>query len=163
MTNLTNRYEIQCVVVFGSAAKSGWNYRSDIDLLIVSDDMGSDWYERNLAAQKLSRGKIQSFVVPLDEFRLATQQRRYLIWEALYDGVPIVDNGIFTEAQKLFLEWVAVSYWKLGHCGTGTDRSLYGMIQDEGLVTRHTFPDQDRASSSTVSGRTKLGCPSLSN
>lgn len=109
---LTESFDIHAVVVFGSAVKGGWNHRSDIDLLIISDDMGSDWYHRNLAAQQLSKGKIQPFVVTLDDFRLATRNRRYLIWEALYEGIAIVDDGVFSQAQARFRRFISEEHLK---------------------------------------------------
>ncbi|NWF96775.1 MAG: nucleotidyltransferase domain-containing protein [Candidatus Thorarchaeota archaeon] len=101
---LKRSHPVRAVVVFGSAAKGGWNHRSDIDVLIVSDSMGTDWFERNLAAQKLSRGRIQAFVVTSDEVESAIESHAYLIWEALHDGVVVFDDGVFETARAALME-----------------------------------------------------------
>ncbi len=106
ISKLLSKYEVRSIVLFGSAVKGTWNYRSDIDILIVSDSMGNDWHERNLNAQMLSEGKVQPFVIPSDELESAIDNRRYIVWEALYDGVIIKDDGVFADVRRRFLSLI---------------------------------------------------------
>ncbi len=94
LTKLFGRYEIECVILFGSTVKGKSNYRSDFDVLIISDDMGEDWFERNTNAFKLSIGLVQPFVLTKTEFEMAITNRQMIVWEALADGVIIMDNGM---------------------------------------------------------------------
>ncbi|NHJ15130.1 MAG: nucleotidyltransferase domain-containing protein [Candidatus Thorarchaeota archaeon] len=96
-------YKFRAVAIFGSVAKGGWNYRSDLDVLVVSDDMGDTWHERTLRAYEKSEGGVQPFVVTSQEVHTAIQERRYLIWEALYDGIFVCDDGILSEGRKRLL------------------------------------------------------------
>lgn len=68
--------------------------------------MGNDWHERNLNAQMLSEGKVQPFVIPSDELESAIDNRRYIVWEALYDGVIIKDDGVFADVRRRFLSLI---------------------------------------------------------
>lgn len=104
---LRTSYAVRAVVVFGSAAKGSWNYRSDFDVLIVSDSMGDTWYDRALKAYEVSEGKIQPFVVTSEEFRAAVESRRYILWEALHDGIVVEDDGIFSGMRGLLLGLIA--------------------------------------------------------
>jgi len=62
LKNVLSTYNIETVILFGSVAKGTYNYRSDIDLLIVTNDMGSDWFERHQKAYSMSIGLVQPFV-----------------------------------------------------------------------------------------------------
>ncbi len=104
--NLLQSYSVRAIVVFGSAATNRWNYRSDIDVLIVTDSMGNNWFERTLNAYSFSIGKVQPFVVNSQEFESAIENRRYIIWEALYDGIVIRDDGIFLSMRNKLMKLV---------------------------------------------------------
>ena len=43
-----SNYLAEFIILFGSSAKGNFNYKSDIDLLIVSDSIQGDYFERIL-------------------------------------------------------------------------------------------------------------------
>lgn len=94
MEKLLTKYNIDVLILFGSVVKGLDNYRSDIDVLIVSDDMGRDWFERHQNAYSLSIGLIQPFVLTKKQFENAIENRQTIIWEALTDGKLLKDTGI---------------------------------------------------------------------
>lgn len=94
MEKLLTKYNIDVLILFGSVAKGLDNYRSDIDVLIVSDDMGRDWFERHQNAYSLSIGLIQPFVLTKNQFENAIENRQTIVWEALTDGKLLKDTGI---------------------------------------------------------------------
>ncbi len=106
ISRLRESFTIRSAVVFGSSVKACWNYRSDIDLLIVSDSMGKDWFERNLAAQRVVSGGVQVFVLTSSEILSAINDRRYVVWEALHDGLVIFDDGVFTSVRSQFMSMI---------------------------------------------------------
>jgi predicted nucleotidyltransferase len=93
LKQLLAKYKVETVLLFGSLAKGTSNYRSDADLLIVSDDMGTDWFERHQNAFLLSIGFVQPFVMSTNEFVSAIENRQTIIWEALADGLLLIDHG----------------------------------------------------------------------
>ncbi|MBA7525549.1 hypothetical protein ES705_17700 [subsurface metagenome] len=94
MEKLLTKYNIDVLILFGSVVKGLDNYRSDIDVLIVSDDMGRDWFERHQNAYSLSIGLIQPFVLTKKQFENAIENRQTIVWEALTDGKLLKDTGI---------------------------------------------------------------------
>jgi len=106
LQQLLSKYEIETVLLFGSLARGTSNYRSDADLLIVSDDMGNDWFERHQNAFSLSIGFVQPFVISTNEFVNAIENRQTIIWEALADGLLLIDNGLGEEQMKRFQELI---------------------------------------------------------
>lgn len=103
---LLNACEIRAIVIFGSAVTGNWNYRSDIDILIMSDAMGDDWFECNLRAYELCEGRVQPFVVNSEEFLTSIEDRRYIIWEALHDGVIVRDDDIFAKMRDRLMSLI---------------------------------------------------------
>ncbi|TFG22494.1 MAG: nucleotidyltransferase domain-containing protein, partial [Promethearchaeota archaeon] len=52
------KYSTEFIILFGSSAKGNFNYRSDIDLLIVSNTLGDDYFERLYKMQTITPGGI---------------------------------------------------------------------------------------------------------
>ena len=102
LKQLLAKFKIETVFLFGSLAKGTSNYRSDADLLIVSDDMGNDWFERHKNAFSLSIGFVQPFVISTTEFVNAIENRQTIIWEALADGLLLVDHGLGKKQMEMF-------------------------------------------------------------
>lgn len=99
---LLEKYHIDTIILFGSTAKGTNTYRSDFDLLIVTDDMGADWFIRHQNAFALSIGLVQPFVLTRQEFSHAVENRQTLVWEALADGIILHDNGLGREQIQRF-------------------------------------------------------------
>ncbi len=68
--------------------------------------MGKDWFERNLAAQRVVSGGVQVFVLTSSEILSAINDRRYVVWEALHDGLVIFDDGVFTSVRSQFMSMI---------------------------------------------------------
>jgi len=99
---LLEKYHIDVIIIFGSTAKGTNTYRSDFDLIIVTDDMGDDWFIRHQNAMALSIGLVQPFVLTKQEFLNAIENRQTLVWEALVDGIILYDTGIGKEQIQYF-------------------------------------------------------------
>ncbi|MFQ5820198.1 MAG: nucleotidyltransferase domain-containing protein [Candidatus Heimdallarchaeota archaeon] len=99
---LLEKYNIETIILFGSTAKGTNNYRSDFDLIIVTDDMGEDWFIRHRKVFALSIGLIQPFVLTREEFSHAVENRQTIVWEALVDGIILHDNGLGREQIQRF-------------------------------------------------------------
>ncbi|MFQ6125252.1 MAG: nucleotidyltransferase domain-containing protein [Candidatus Heimdallarchaeota archaeon] len=99
---LLGKYQIDTIILFGSTAKGTNTDRSDFDLLIVTDDMGADWFIRHQNAFALSIGLVQPFILTRQEFSRAVENRQTLVWEALVDGIILYDNGLGQEQIQRF-------------------------------------------------------------
>jgi len=99
---LLEKYNIETIILFGSTAKGTNTYRSDFDLLIVTDDIGADWFIRHQNAFALSIGLVQPFVLTRQEFSHAVENRQTIVWEALVDGIILQDSGLGREQIQRF-------------------------------------------------------------
>ncbi|MFX0198435.1 MAG: nucleotidyltransferase domain-containing protein [Candidatus Hodarchaeota archaeon] len=99
---LLEKYHIDTIILFGSTAKGTNTFRSDFDLVIVTDDMGTDWFTRHQNAFALSIGLVQPLVLTRQEFSQAIENRQTLVWEALADGIILHDNGLGREQIHRF-------------------------------------------------------------
>ena len=116
-TQLLETYHIDTLILFGSTAKGTNNYRSDFDLLIVTDDMGEDWFDRHRNAFALSIGLVQPFVLIQHEFSQAVENRQTLAWEALADGIILHDTGLGREQIHRFQQLLQTGKIKRLHKG----------------------------------------------
>jgi len=85
--NLTEKRKIHLIVLFGSYAKNTYGWGSDVDLLIVSDDLPSDAGERfSLLTDPHFPVELQPFGYDLKEFERMLSGEHPLIVEALVNG-----------------------------------------------------------------------------
>ena len=106
LEKLENSFKIESVILFGSLTKGRSNYKSDIDLLIVTDDMGDDWFQRHQNAYSISKGKVQPFVITTEEFIKSLKNRQTIVWEALADGIILYDRGVAKRISEQFQQLI---------------------------------------------------------
>ncbi|MHA1253371.1 MAG: nucleotidyltransferase domain-containing protein [Candidatus Helarchaeota archaeon] len=94
LEKLLEKFDIEFVILFGSLAKGNWNHRSDIDLLIVSDSIKGNFFQRLYEIQKISPGGIDFFIYKLNEFDKLFQEFCLIALESLGTGILIYDKGI---------------------------------------------------------------------
>lgn len=102
--DLRSRLNLQSLVVFGSRARGDHWENSDIDLLVISRDF-----------QGLSSGQridllLESWpgIPALEPFGVTPAECEgpgwLLLWDALYQGRVLEDDGAFRRAREKFLE-----------------------------------------------------------
>ncbi len=87
------RYSAQFIILFGSSAKKSYNYMSDLDLLVVSNSLKNDYFERLFQMQEITPGGIDFFVYTLNEFEKMVANFHLIALEALDTGILIYDTG----------------------------------------------------------------------
>ena len=87
------QYSAEFIVLFGSSAKGNFNYRSDLDLLIVSNSLGDDYFKRLYKLQIINPGGIDFFIYSSKEFEKMIQNYHLIALEALSSGIIIHDKG----------------------------------------------------------------------
>ncbi|MGV9172320.1 MAG: nucleotidyltransferase domain-containing protein [Promethearchaeia archaeon] len=86
-------YSAEFIVLFGSSAKANFNYRSDLDLLIVSDSVEGDFFSRQLKLQQINPGGIDLFLYNAQEFKKMVNNLHLIVLEALSNGIILCDQG----------------------------------------------------------------------
>ena len=101
---------IKGIILFGSSAKKKSTGKSDVDILVILDDLSIEMTAEVVESYRIITEKIISKVSP----RLHVTTLKYVtFWKyardahpvavnILRDGVPIIDTGFFAPLQQLF-------------------------------------------------------------
>lgn len=87
------KFDADFIILFGSSAKGTFNYRSDLDLLIITNSIKGDFFERLSFIQELNPGGIDYFIYNLEDFEKMIEDFNLIALEALATGVLIHDKG----------------------------------------------------------------------
>jgi len=88
------KYTAKFIILFGSAAKKTYNYKSDLDLLIVTNSLSGNFIEKLYKMQQITPGGIDFFVYSSDEFEKMVNELHLVALEALDTGIIIFDRGV---------------------------------------------------------------------
>ncbi len=94
LQNFYCNHSAQFKILFGSSATGDFNYRSDIDLLIVSDSIKGNHFERLKKMYDISNGGIDFFVYSSAAFEKMVTTFHITALEALSDGILLYDKGL---------------------------------------------------------------------
>ena len=94
---------LHTAVVFGSRARQDYKPWSDIDLLIVAEGM-PEGFERLRLFYSMREGPIEPRAYTKNELFKGIRSGDVCIWDALMEGLVIVDDGTWGEARRLFNE-----------------------------------------------------------
>ena len=120
LSELRRELDLKLVILFGSLARGDWKESSDIDLLIVSDDLSDDPAENFV---KLKRGCVEPHGFSTKRFMAELEKPNLLIMDALEYGKRLIADrefmklveSKFEEVKKKYgLKWVNGSWtWKV--------------------------------------------------
>jgi predicted nucleotidyltransferase len=102
LSELRRELSLKLVILFGSLARGDWMESSDIDLLIVSDDLSDDPMENFI---RLKRGCIEPHGFSTKRFLDELERPNLLILDALeYGRKLIADEEFMKLVEKKFEE-----------------------------------------------------------
>lgn len=92
------------VILFGSIATGEYGAGSDVDILIISDELPRDFLERLRVLSELNptMAPIEAFGYTPAEFLRMLERRHPTALYAVADGKPLHDDGFFIEAKRTF-------------------------------------------------------------
>ncbi len=107
MEKLSKIISIEAAIVFGSWARSGGGTWSDVDVLIVSDDVDSiGILDRFLIALEARPPKTEVFIYTFKEIENMMHRMNPLVLSALVEGIPVVVSErvkkLMDEARRCF-------------------------------------------------------------
>lgn len=88
--SLETRLGVRAVVVFGSVARGDFNMYSDIDVLVVADDLPGDYRQRLDAIGWPPPARVEPVAWTPQEYRSQRARRNPIAVEAERDGVWLV-------------------------------------------------------------------------
>lgn len=92
------------VILFGSMATGEYGAGSDVDVLIISNDLPQNFLERLRVLSELNptTAPIEAFGYTPAEFLRMLERRNPTALYAVADGKPLHDDGFFAEAKRTF-------------------------------------------------------------
>lgn len=95
LTRLSRRMPVRAAALVGSAARGDFNLWSDIDVVVVSDDLPADPLERPLALSTVAPPGVQPIGFTEQEFRGAYLRGNPFAREAVTGGVILCGEDFF--------------------------------------------------------------------
>jgi len=91
----------KCVVLFGSTARGDWDAYSDIDVLIVSDDLPDNFFKSLTILYKPRRGRVQPFGYTTAKVEEMIMNRNSFIINAIKGATPIIGEEYYNKLRTL--------------------------------------------------------------
>ena len=122
---LKRELDLKLVILFGSLAKGSWTESSDIDLLIVAEDLSDDPGENFI---RLKRPGIDPHGFSVDRFLREIEKPNLIILDALEYGkrlvadeefVKIVEDRFEKVKRRFGLRWVNGTWTWMAERGGG--------------------------------------------
>ncbi|MEM4648788.1 MAG: nucleotidyltransferase domain-containing protein [Nitrososphaerota archaeon] len=120
LSELGRELDLKLVILFGSLARGDWMESSDIDLLIVSDDLSDDPAENFI---RLKRGRVEPHGYSARRFLEELEKPNLLILDALEYGerlvvddefMRVVENKREEVKRRYGLKWVDGAWtWRI--------------------------------------------------
>jgi len=102
LNRLRERYTLRLVILFGSFAKDQWTETSDIDLLIVADELQDSIGENYI---RLKERYIEPFGVKTEDFEKQIEALNFIILDAMeYGEILYKDPATYARARMRFDE-----------------------------------------------------------
>jgi len=92
----------KCVILFGSYARGDFTEGSDIDVCVIAENLPRDELARRCLTGLYSTPKIRAIGFYPEEFLQFLTDLRFLAYDIVADGVPIHDDGFFSEIKRAY-------------------------------------------------------------
>ena len=94
----------RCIVLYGSLAKGTYTSASDIDLVVVAQDLPKDFHDRLAYLQELNgtRRAIDAFAYTPAEFRDMLNRGHVTALDAVADGIAVHGSSYFQELKRVY-------------------------------------------------------------
>jgi len=102
-TLLQDSLNIYCAVLVGSVARGDFNFWSDIDVIIISDELPEHPLERSQFLYSYCLEGIEPKGYKAHEFIQMFRKRNPIAVEAIKDGLLLVDKGGVWDKVKLVI------------------------------------------------------------
>jgi len=92
----------KCVILFGSYARGDFTEGSDIDVCLIAENLPRDELARRCLTGLYSTPKIRAIGFYPKEFLQYLMGLRFLAYDIVADGVPLYDDGFFSEIKRVY-------------------------------------------------------------
>ena len=92
----------RCIILFGSYARGNFTEFSDIDACVIAENLPTEEFARRSLAGLYSTKKIKAIGFYPGEFLQYLKGLRFLAYDIVSDGIPIYDDGFFSEVKRVY-------------------------------------------------------------
>lgn len=102
LTRLRSKYTLRLVIVFGSLIKGSWTQHSDIDVVVVADELTSNMGENYV---NLKSYKIEPLGLKSGDFVKELERLNLVLFDAMeYGKILFADEEFKEKVYKKFVE-----------------------------------------------------------
>lgn len=100
-------FQPDCIVLHGSIARGTHSRFSDIDIIVISNRLPGNFFERAYELNRLRDGTAPIEVVgcTLFEWEQMMEQLHLTVLEALYWGIPLHGQALFEQWKSRLEKW----------------------------------------------------------
>ena len=140
LERLQQRFHLTAVIAIGSRARGDHWQESDLDLLVVSPDFTA--VPRRFERIGLLLGEWQG-PVALEPIGMTPEElaqcQGLLTWDALEEGIPLWDTGLFAQTQRTFADWKTRGYLQRLPRGWKYNREAIETYEPEPVEEKHPY------------------------
>lgn len=107
-------YQLRCAVLYGSVARGDYGPYSDIDLILISDCIPSDFLARLRRISDLYEWgtPIEALAYTSEEFHQMIEDMHVTALDATTQGLPLVNAAVFEEFRSHTAELKRKGLWR---------------------------------------------------
>jgi hypothetical protein len=104
LRKVKEKVKLHTFVVFGSRARGDYKPGSDVDIVIIADDLPKGW-ERVMLFYGIDKiVPIEPRAYTSEEFLKGIERIDVTTWDSLHEGIILYDDGFWEKAKKKFDE-----------------------------------------------------------
>jgi len=94
---LSGRVPLIAAALVGSGARGDFNVWSDIDVIVIADDLPERFLDRAELLSFRAPPRVQPVGFTRQEFETALEKRNAMAWEAIQKGIVLVGDRFFEQ------------------------------------------------------------------
>jgi len=91
----------RCVLLFGSTAKGDWDAYSDVDVLVICDELSEEFFEAQRVLYKPRRGRVQPFGYTSRRAEEMIKDGNSFLRNALTDAIPLIGERYYSKLRTI--------------------------------------------------------------
>ena len=101
------RFHPDCIILHGSLVRGTYSHSSDADIIVISDRLPENFFERAFELNQLRDGTAPIEVVGYTklEWEQMMQHLHLTVLEALHWGIPLHGEALFEQWKSKLNEW----------------------------------------------------------
>jgi len=92
----------RCVILFGSYARGNFTESSDVDVCVIAENLPKEELARRCLTGLYSTSRVKAIGFYPDEFIRYLENLRFLAYDIIAYGMPVLDDGFYARMKRVF-------------------------------------------------------------